>query len=51
MFKLNILTESGSIVARKKDGSRAVLWDDNTITWLSPAKISDMEKHGMMEAV
>lgn len=54
MFKVQIdavAGETGDIIAQRKDGSRAILWDDDTITWLSPAQVSDLEKHGMVEAV
>lgn len=54
MFKVvidHVTGTSGLTVARRKDGSRAVLWGDDTITWLSPAHFSDMEAHGMVEAL
>lgn len=54
MFKVQIDSvagEAGDIIAQRKDGSRAVLWGDDTLTWLSPAEISDLETHGMVEAV
>lgn len=40
MYNIVYKGSTGVTVGQRKDGSKAVLWSDNTITWLSPAELS-----------
>lgn len=42
MIHINVNGLHGVTVGVRKDGSRAVLWDDNLIDWFKPAAFSSL---------
>lgn len=42
MIDINILGKHGITCGARKDGSRAVLWDCNEITWFTAVEFNDL---------
>lgn len=42
MIDINVNGMHGITVGARKDGSRAILWDDNELQWFSAEEFEDM---------
>lgn len=42
MTSINVNGRNGITVGRRKDASRAILWDDNELQWFSAEEFKDM---------
>lgn len=42
MIDINIHGKHGITVGARKDGSRAILWDDNTVQWFKVTEFNDL---------